>query len=141
MLWEQAHVSHNNTMYTLSQWSPTIYDSLGATALQTGTYLAVPGVVSFFVNWVVAAVEMKLMQMGISTRTTRRAVSLVDNSWLAVSLVLMGMANTPLRACLASCAVQIGMSFQGMTWGQNCETQVSIRSDSVAASQDPSHSL
>ena len=113
-----SHMTSNMVMYTLSQWSPTIYADLGCSMVQTGSYLAVPGVASFFINWVVAAVEMRMIAAGITTQQIRRRVCFAAHCWTGSASILFGVSKSPLQAVVASVLVQIGMSFNGMTWNQ-----------------------
>ena len=95
------HCTTNNITYSVLQWSPTIYANLGCTPLQAGTYLAVPGMFGFCVNWVVAAVETKLMLMGVKDKAVRRWAALAACTWQAVSVTLFGLANTALNQLVA----------------------------------------
>ena len=114
------HCTTNNITYSVLQWSPTIYANLGCTPLQAGTYLAVPGMFGFCVNWVVAAVETKLMLMGVKDKAVRRWAALAACTWQAASVTLFGLADTALKACIANCSVVLGGAFVGsMTYAQS----------------------
>ena len=114
------HCTTNNITYSVLQWSPTIYANLGCTPLQAGTYLAVPGMFGFCVNWVVAAVETKLMLMGVKDKAVRRWAALAACTWQAISVTLFGLADTALKACIANCSVVLGGAFVGsMTYAQS----------------------
>ena len=110
-----SHVADNNTKYAVSQWAPTMYAALGATPVETGTFLAVPGVCGFCVSWLVAAVEMRLTQKGVPDKTTRRYVSFVANTWQGLATIGFAVARSPLQMCIANCCIMFSLQFQNLS--------------------------
>ena len=58
--------------------------------------------------------------MGVPYKKVRRCTAFVACTWQALSCVLFGLADTPIKACFANCCVVVGSAFVGsMTYAQS----------------------
>jgi hypothetical protein len=114
-----AHASCNNLGYTVTQWAPTYYASIGCDTLTTGKHLACTGAVRFVGNFISASLESALQRLGYSQILIRRVVCLVVNSLQGAFCLGFGVSSTPLMATLMNCGICLCDSLQGICFSQN----------------------
>jgi len=115
-----SHFAANNTEYTLMQWAPTYFNQVLNVPLgSVGTYLAAPATVNLVGNILVAMLESLLVSRGVGELAIRKGASMLAAVSQAVSIVLFGMARTPLTAMLAYCGVVGGGCFHNSGYGPN----------------------
>lgn len=101
-----SHFAANNTEYTLMQWAPTYFNQvLGVPLGSVGTYLAGPATVNLVGNILVAMLESLLVSRGVGELAIRKGASTLAAISQAASIVMFGLARTPLSAMLAYCGV------------------------------------
>lgn len=115
-----SHFAANNTEYTLMQWAPTYFNQvLGVPLGHVGNYLAAPATVNLVGNILVAMLESFLVSRGVGELAIRKGASTLAAASQSVSIVLFGLARTPLAAMLAYCGVVGGGCLHNSGYGPN----------------------